>query len=64
MKQIKFLVKTSSKKYPVIIGSNLTLKFLKILNENSINFEKCLLIIDKNIPKKLLSNIKKFFKKI
>jgi len=63
MKEIKFLVKTSSKKYPVIIGSDLTLKFLKILNENSINFEKCLLVIDKNIPRKLLSNIRNSLKK-
>ena len=58
MKQIKFLIKTSSKKYPVIIGSDLTVKFLKILNENSINFEKCLLIIDKNIPKNFFQILK------
>ena len=52
MKQIKLLVKTNSKKYPLIIGSNLTKKLSNILKKNSINFNKCFLIVDKNVPKK------------
>jgi len=58
MKQIKLLVKTNSKKYPLIIGSNLTKKLSNILKKNSINFNKCFLIVDKNVPKKFISNIK------
>ena len=62
MKQIKLNVKTKTQKYPIIIGSNLTSKILKIVKQNSINFNQCLLIVDKNVPKKFVSNIKKSLK--
>ena len=62
MKQIKLDVKTKTQKYPIIIGSNLTSKILKIIQRNSINFKQCLIIFDKNIPKKFISNIKKSLK--
>ncbi len=57
MKQIKLNIKTETEKYPIIIGSNLTPGISKIFKENSINFEKCFLVVDKNIPKKFVSNI-------
>ena len=52
MKIIKLIINTNSQKYPIIIGSNILKYLSKILNKNSIKFKKCLLVIDKNIPKK------------
>ena len=62
MKQYKLLVKTSSEKYPIIIGSNLISNISKILKDNLINFEKCLVVIDKNISKKSIKKIKESLK--
>ena len=59
MKKMKLLVKTNTQKYPIIIGSKLTTQISKIFKENSINFKKCFLFIDKNVPRKFISNIKK-----
>ena len=58
MKQTRLNIVTKTEKYPIIIGSNLTSSVSKILKLNSIDFEKCLIVIDKNIPKKFVSNIK------
>ena len=63
MKQIKLNVKTKTQKYPIIIGSNLTSSIANILRRNSISFKKCLIIIDKNVPKKFISKIKKSLNK-
>ena len=63
MKQIKLNVKTKTQKYPIIIGSNLTSNISKIIQKNSINFNKCLIVFDKNIPKKFLYKIKQSLKK-
>ena len=63
MRQIKLNVKTKTQKYSIIIGSNLHKNTGNILKKNSINFNKCFLIIDKSVPKKLISNIKKSLKK-
>jgi 3-dehydroquinate synthase len=63
MKPIKLKIKTKNQEYPIIIGSNLISNITKIIKDNSINFEKCLLIIDKNISKKIVSKIKKSLSK-
>ena len=63
MRLIKLKVNTGTAIYPIIIGSNIISKFSKILHENSIKFEKCLLVIDKKVPKKIYSQIKKILKK-
>ena len=63
MKPIKLIVKTKSEIYPIIIGSNLIKDLNKYLNKNSINFDQCLLIIDKKIPKIMISKISKSLKK-
>ena len=63
MKQIRLNIKTKTQKYPIIIGSNLTSKISNIIRKNSINFKQCLVIVDKNIPKKFISNIKKSLRK-
>ena len=58
MKPIKLKIKTKSKTYPIIIGSNLVSNVSKILKNNSIKFKKCLLIVDLNISKKIIYKIK------
>ena len=55
MKIIKLEVKTLSKKYPILIGSGILDLLPKILKDNSINFTKCLVIVDHKAPKKLIS---------
>ena len=62
MKPIKLNIKTKTQKYPIIIGSNLTSKVSKIARNNSVNFKKCLLIIDNKVPKKFILKIKKSLK--
>ena len=62
MKEIKLIIKTSTEKYPVIIGSNLIHNFGKIIKKNSIKFNKCLVVFDKNVPKKKIRIIKKALK--
>ena len=59
MKTIKLNIKTKMQEYSIIIGSNLILNISKILNDNSVDFKKCLLIVDENISKKIISKIKK-----
>ena len=63
MKPIKLKVKTKSQNYPIFIGSNLVNNISNIIKNNFISFNKCLIIIDKNIPKKIISTIKKSLKK-
>ena len=63
MKTIKLVVKTKTQKYPIFIGRELISKLPSIMKNNSIRFKKCLLIVDKNVPKKLISLMKKSFKK-
>ena len=62
MKQTKLNIVTKTDKYPIIIGSNLTSSVSKIFKLNSIDFDKCLIVIDKSVPKKFVSNIKKSLK--
>ena len=63
MKPIKLKISTKTQKYSIIIGSNLVSNISKISKNNSINFKKCLLVIDKNISKKIISKIKKSLNK-
>ena len=61
MKKIKLVVKTSSKNYPIIIGSNIIKNISSIIQTNNIKFNKCLIVADKKVPKKNLSILKKKF---
>jgi 3-dehydroquinate synthase len=63
MKPIKLNVKTKSENYPIIIGSNIIKNLVLYLNKNSINFNQCLLVIDKKVPNKMISKITKSLKK-
>ena len=63
MKPIKLKINTKTKKYSIIIGSNLGPSFAKIVKNNSINFKQCLLIVDKKVSKRIVSKIKKSLSK-
>ena len=57
MSLIKLNVKTGNQKYPIFIGNNILNKLKTILKENLINFNQCLVIIDKNVPKNLIKKV-------
>tara|TARA_B100000674_G_scaffold331021_1_gene276441 strand:+ start:732 stop:1838 length:1107 start_codon:yes stop_codon:yes gene_type:complete len=59
MKKIKLKIKNKSQNYPIIIGSNIISTFSKFLKNNKFNFSKYLLIVDKNVPKKMINKLKK-----
>ena len=59
MKTIKLLIKTHTQKYPILIGSNLISKTSKLITNNLVDFKKCLLVVDKNVPSKFITEIKK-----
>ena len=63
MRPIKLVVKTNSEKYPIIIGRNLISNLSRIFKKNSINFKKCLLVLDKNIPNRYVKQISRSLKK-
>ena len=57
MKPIKLLVRTHHNTYPIIIGPNIIKDLLKNLKKNKINFNQCLLVIDKKVPKNMINKI-------
>ena len=63
MKPTKLTVKTKSETYPIIIGSNLIKDLLKYLIKSSINFDQCLLLIDKKVPGRMIAKITKSLKR-
>ena len=63
MKPIKLKINTKTQQYPIIIGSYLSSNIAKIIKDNSISFKQCLLVVDANVPKKIVSKIKKSLNK-
>ncbi len=63
MKISKIKVKTSNHSYNIIIGKNIINNISKILNNNIGKFNKCLIVIDKKVPKNFLKKINFFLKK-
>ena len=63
MKTKNLQIKTNHRKYNIVIGSDLVSKVLKIAKKNSINFKKCLLVIDKNISKNIVLKLRKSLKR-
>ena len=61
MNLIKLQVKTNNHKYPIFIGNGAIYKLSKLLKENSIDFNQCLMVIDSNVPKKFIKEILKAF---
>ena len=59
MKIAKLQIKTISKKYNIFLGSNILNKFSSILKSEKIKFDKCVIIIDKKVPKKKINILKK-----
>ena len=57
MKKIELKVNTNNHKYSIIIGSGVIKNLKKILRVNLIKFNKCLLVVDRNVPKKLVKQI-------
>ena len=62
MKITKLKINTKTKKYSILIGSDLISNFSEILNQNSIKFNNCLLLIDSNVPTKMIKKILKSLK--
>ena len=59
MKTKRLIVRTNQEKYPIFIGSGLISNFKKIIRNEKINFIKCLLVFDKNVPKKKANIVRK-----
>ena len=62
MKQIKLNVETKTHKYPIFIGKKISANISQITKSYSIDFNRCLLVVDINVPKKFVSIIKKSLK--
>ena len=62
MNQIKLNIETKTQKYSIYIGKKVSANISQIIKSNSINFKRCLLIVDSNVPKKFVSIIKKSLK--
>ena len=63
MSSIKLQIKTNSQKYSILIGYNILHKIPKLLNENLIDFNQCLVVVDKNVPKKLVNKVLSYLPK-
>jgi len=63
MMPIKLNIKTKFENYPIIIGSNIIKDLIIYFKKNSVNFDQCLLIIDKKVPNKMISKITRSLKK-
>ena len=57
MNLIKLQVKTALQKYSIFIGNNILGKLNTLFKENLIEFNQCLLIVDKNVPKELINKV-------
>ena len=62
MSQIKLNIETKIQKYPIYIGKRLSANIFQITKSNSIKFNRCLLVVDTNVPKKFVKIIKKSLK--
>ena len=57
MNIVKIIVNANGHKYPIIIGTGIATKLSKILDENGVKFEKCLLVIDNKISKTFIKKV-------
>ena len=64
MKPVKLIIKTNSEQYPIIIGHNLMNNLPIFLEKHLSPSNKFLLIVDKKVPKRLITIIEKSLKKV
>ena len=57
MKTIELIVRAGNQKYPIIIGSNIFNKLQILFKKKSINYNQCIVVVDKKVPKKLINKI-------
>ena len=57
MRKINLKINNRSQKYPIIIGSSIISNFSKFLKSHNLNYSKYLVVIDKNVPKKMLQKL-------
>ena len=57
MNFVKLQIKMKDQEYPIVIGNNILDKVQVLLKKNMIKFNQCLIIVDKNVPKKLINII-------
>ena len=62
MKKFKIIIKTKSKKYPIIIGKNILNKTGILINKKIPNCRKIALIVDNKVPKKIILQVKNSIK--
>ncbi len=60
---IKLIVKTNTNKYPILIGNSLIKNLSLLLKNNSITFNKCMIVIDKKVPKNFIKKLLKSLSK-
>ena len=58
MNELKLVVKTNNKNYPIIIGENILKKSGNYIKNQIPNCKKIALIVDNKIPKKIVKQIK------
>ena len=58
MKAVNIKIKTKNNSYSIVIGNNLIKNLMKVIKRNALDFNRCLIIVDKNVPKKILNQIK------
>ena len=63
MNLIKLKIKMKNQQYPILIGNGASNNIKKILKKNLVNFNKCLIIIDNKVPKKMIKKILQNFSK-
>jgi len=63
MKNIKLIVKTKSKTYPIYFGNNILTKTGSLIQNNLTNVKKICIIADNKLPSKLLKKLIKSLKK-
>ena len=63
MKSIKLIVKIGNLRYPIFIGNNTLDKLQEFLRKALINYNQCLVVVDKNVPKKLINKTLSFLPK-
>ena len=62
MKDYKLVINTKTKKYPIYIGHNILKTSNKIFRNNKLDIKKCLVVVDKNVPRKNVLILKKNIK--